>query len=125
MMSYRKYNIANEKTINYRVTFPCNNHCCQINIIVQERPEIFVIIHFSLFTRCNSKIFQLIKPVYNYVCILTSLYQFDKKLTKHFPANIYVFKVRIATLRITLLRFEQGILARNERMRVINSVLLH
>ena len=30
--------------------------------------------------------------------MLTSLYLFDKKLTKHFPANIHLFKVRIVTL---------------------------
>ena len=31
--------------------------------------------------------------------MLTSLYQFDKKLTKQLPANIYLFKVRIVTLK--------------------------
>ena len=31
--------------------------------------------------------------------MLTSQYQFQKKLKKPFPANIYLFKVRIATLR--------------------------
>ena len=37
--------------------------------------------------------------MYGYATILTSLYQFDKKLTKHFPANIYMFKATIVTLR--------------------------
>ena len=30
MTSYRKINIASEKIINYRVTSPSNDHCCQI-----------------------------------------------------------------------------------------------
>ena len=37
--------------------------------------------------------------MYSYACMLISLYQFDKTLTKHFPANIYLFKVRILALR--------------------------
>ena len=30
--------------------------------------------------------------VYSYACMLASLYQFEKKLTKNFPANIYLFR---------------------------------
>ena len=37
--------------------------------------------------------------MYSSASILISLYQFDKKLTKNFPANIYMFKVGIVTLR--------------------------
>ena len=62
-MSYRKINIAGEKIINYRVSSPRNHCCCQINIIVRERPGILVIIHFFLFLRRHSKIFKLLKPV--------------------------------------------------------------
>ena len=51
-----------------------------------ERPKILVIIF--LFLRCHSKTFELFEPVYNNACILTSLYQFDKKLTKQVPDNI-------------------------------------
>ena len=47
----------------------------------------------------QSKMFKLLQPMYSCACMLTSLYQFDKYLTKHFPANIYLFKVRIVTLR--------------------------
>ena len=50
MVSYRKINITREKIIDYRVTSP-SNHCCQINIIVQERPGISVIMHLFLFLR--------------------------------------------------------------------------
>ena len=46
-----------------------------------------------------SKRFKLIKLVYSYGCMLKSLYQFDKKLTKHFLAYGYLFKVKIVTLR--------------------------
>ena len=98
MMSYRKINIASEKIVNYRVTSPSKGHGYQINMIVRERPSILVIIDY-LFSSRYSNIFKLLKPVYSYACILTSLYQFDKKLTKHFPANIYTFQVRIVTLR--------------------------
>ena len=38
-------------------------------------------------------------PVYSYVCMLKSPYQYDKKLLEHFPANIYLFKARIVLLR--------------------------
>ena len=41
-MSHRINNIASE---NYRITSP-SNHCCQISIIVGERPGILVTIHF-------------------------------------------------------------------------------
>ena len=34
-----------------------------------------------------------------YASILTSLYQFDKKLMKHVLGNIYMFKTGIVTLR--------------------------
>ena len=78
MTSYRKINIASEKIIIYIVT-SLSNHCCQIFIIIQEKPEILVIIHFFLFLRCHSKIFKLLKQVYSYLYMLTSLYQFDKK----------------------------------------------
>ena len=37
--------------------------------------------------------------MYSYACMLTSLHQFDKKLTKNFLVNIYLIKVRIITLR--------------------------
>ena len=99
MTSYRKINIASEKIINSRVFSRSNHHCCQINIIVRERPGISVIIRFFIFIRRCSKIFKLLKPVYSYASILKSLYQFDKKLRKHFPVNIYMFKVRVVTLR--------------------------
>ena len=52
MKTYREINIASEKIINYRVTSPSNHHCCQINIIVRERPGILVIIHFSHLNQC-------------------------------------------------------------------------
>ena len=48
--SYRKINIANEKIINYRVTFP-SIHCCQICILAGERPGISFIICCFLFLR--------------------------------------------------------------------------
>ena len=48
--------------------------------------------------RRHSKIFKLLKPMYSYASFLASLDQFDKKLGKQFPANIYLFKVRIVTL---------------------------
>ena len=98
MTSYRKIKITSEKIVNYRVTSP-SNHCCQISFIVRERPGISAMMHFFLFLRCHSKIFKLLKPVYSQACMLTALYQFDKKLMKHFPANIYLFKVRIVILR--------------------------
>ena len=45
MTSHKKINIASE---NYRVTFP-SNHCCQISIIVELRPETSdLIILFSI-----------------------------------------------------------------------------
>ena len=81
MTPYRKINAASE------------------NIVVRERPEILVVIHFFLFLERHSKIFKLLKSTCSYASILTSLYQFDKKLTKPFPANIYMFKVRIVTVR--------------------------
>ena len=96
LASYKKINIASEEIINYRVTSQSHN-CCQISIIVRERTGISVIFFF-LFLRCHSKIFKLLEPVYSSACILTSPYQFDKKLTKHFPANIWLFKVRAVTL---------------------------
>ena len=37
--------------------------------------------------------------MYNYVRMLTSLYQFEKKLTRNFPANTYFFKASIVTLK--------------------------
>ena len=37
--------------------------------------------------------------MYSYAYILTWLYQLDNKLTKHFPANIYMFQVRLVTPR--------------------------
>ena len=70
MTSYRKTKIASEKIISYRVTSP-SNHCCQISIIVRERPGILVTIHFPLFLSRHSKIFKLLKQVYSYVCMLT------------------------------------------------------
>ena len=73
--SYRKINITSEKIINYRVTFPSNHHCCQINIIAREIPGISVVIHFYLFLRRNNKIFKSLKPAYSYACILTLRYQ--------------------------------------------------
>ena len=97
MTSYRKINIARENIVNYRVTSP-SNHCCQISFIVWERPRILVIIHFFVFLRHQNKLLKLL-PVYSYVCMLKSPYQYDKKLLKHFPANIYLFKVRIVLLR--------------------------
>ena len=87
MTLYRKINIASEKIINYKVTFPSNHHCFQINVIVQARPGISVAIYFFVFLRRYGKIFELLKPVYSYVFILTSLYQLDKKLSKPFPAK--------------------------------------
>ena len=98
MTSCWKIKVTSEKITNYRVNTPSNHHYCQINIIVQRRSKILVIIHFFFFVKCRSKIFKLLKRVYS---ILTSLYQFDKKLTKHFPANIYMFKVRIVRQEIT------------------------
>ena len=95
----QEINIKNEKIKNYRVSPPNNHHCCQINIIVRERPGIWVIIHFFLFLRRYSKIFKLRNLVYSYASILKSLYQFDKMLTEHSPANIYMFEVRIVTLK--------------------------
>ena len=50
MASYSKTNIASEKIINYKVTSP-SNHCCQISVIVGEKPEISIIIHSFLFLR--------------------------------------------------------------------------
>ena len=94
MTSYRKINIASEKIIIYIVT-SLSNHCCQIFIIIQEKPEISVIIHFFLFLRCHSKIFKLLKQVYSYLYMLTSLYQFDKKF---YQDNIYLFQVKLVTL---------------------------
>ena len=94
MVLHKKIDIASEKIINYRVSSLIHHHCSQINIIVREGPAILLIIHFF-----HSKIFKLLKPVNSYASILTSLYQFDKKLTKQFEANIYMFKVRIVTLR--------------------------
>ena len=98
MTSCWKIKVTSEKITNYRVNTPSNHDYCQINIIVQRRSKILVIIHFFFFVKCRSKIFKLLKRVYS---ILTSLYQFDKKLTKHFPANIYMFKVRIVRQEIT------------------------
>ena len=98
LTSYRMINIASEN-INQRVTYP-SNHCCQISLTVRERPGISVIIPFFLFLRCHNKEFKLLKPVHRYACMLTSPYQFDKKLKKHFPANIYLFKIRIIILRL-------------------------
>ena len=94
MTSYRKINIASEKIIIYIVT-SLSNHCCQIFIIIQEKPEISVIIHFFLFLRCHSKIFKLLKQAYSYLYMLTSLYQFDKKF---YQDNIYLFQVKLVTL---------------------------
>ena len=48
--SCRKINIASEKIINYRITFP-NNHCCQIDTVATERLGILVIISCFLFPR--------------------------------------------------------------------------
>ena len=76
-----------------------SNHYCQVSIILRERPGISVITHFFHFLWRHSNIFTLLTPVYSYACTLTSLYQYDKKLTTHFPASIYLFKVRIVTLR--------------------------
>ena len=98
MTLYRKIDITSEKVISYRVTSP-SKHCCQISIIVSERPGIFVIIHCFLFLGRHTKMFKSLKLVYSYACMLTSLYQFDKKLTEHFPANICLLKGRILTLR--------------------------
>ena len=95
MTSYRKINIASEKIIIYIVT-SLSNHCCQIFIIIQEKREILVIIHFFLFLRCHSKIFKLLKQVHSYPYTLTSLYQFD---IKFYQDNIYLFKVKLVTLR--------------------------
>ena len=91
--------MASEKIINCSVSPPSNHLCCQINIIVRERTGVSVIIHFFLFLGHLNKTFKLLKLVYSYASILTSLYQFDKMLTKHFPANIYMFSVRIVTLK--------------------------
>ena len=94
MTSNRKINIAIEKIINYIVT-SLGNHCCQIFMIVREKPEISVIIHFFLFLSRHSKIFKLLKQVYSYPYMLTSLHQFDKNF---YQANIYLFKVKLVTL---------------------------
>ena len=85
-------------TMSHWFTSP-SNHCCQISFIVQERAGISLIIHFVHFLRRHSRIFKSLKPVYSYACMLATLYQFEKKLTKHFPANIYLFKVRIVIMR--------------------------
>ena len=85
MTLYRKFNIASEKIINNKMTSPSNHHCFQINIIVRERPGISVVTNFYL--SFHGKIFKLLKQLYSYMCISASLYQFDKKLTKHFPAR--------------------------------------
>ena len=82
----RRINIASEKITNYRVSSPRNHHCYQINIIIREKTGILGIINFFLFQRHHSKIFKLLKRCI-VTLILTSLYQFDKKLTKHFPTN--------------------------------------
>ena len=97
MKAYRKANIAGEKILNYRVASPIN-YCCQISIIVQDRPKILVIIHSFLFQRHHSNIFELLTRMTN-AGMLTSLYLFDKDLTKHLTVNIYLFNVRIVTLR--------------------------
>ena len=60
---------------------------------------ISVIIQFFLFLRRHSKIFKLLKPTHIYASIDTQLYQFDKKLTEHFPDNIFMFKVGIVTAK--------------------------
>ena len=94
MTWYRKINIVSKKIINYRVSSPSTHQYCQINIIVPERPGILVIIHFFCLLRRQNKIFELLELTHSYA----SLYQFGKKLTKHIPANIDMFKVRIVTL---------------------------
>ena len=47
MTSHNKFNISSE---NYRVTSP-SNHCCQISIMIGERPGILVTIHCHLSLR--------------------------------------------------------------------------
>ena len=115
LTSYKKINIVSEKIINYRVTSQSHN-CCQISIIVREGPGILVIYIFFFFLKCHSKIFKLLEPVYSYACIFTSPYQFDKKLTKHFAANIWLFKVRAVTniFRSWKVQFLERKLARRE-----------
>ena len=88
MTSYKKTNIASGKIVNCRVTSP-SNHCCQFSFIVGDR-------HFFLLLRRRSNIFKLLKLVYSYACMLTSLYQFDNKA---FSTQHFLFKVRIAILR--------------------------
>ena len=94
MTPYKKINIASEKTtktrikIKYKILFQ-SNHCRQISILVQERPEVLAKIQCFLFVRqgrvhfnilfhwilrLHNKIFNLIKPVYIYACTLASLY---------------------------------------------------
>ena len=53
MISYRKINSASEKIINYKVTFPSNHHCFQINFVVRETPGISVVIHIFLFFKAS------------------------------------------------------------------------
>ena len=57
-----------------------------------------IIIHSFLFPRHHSSIFELLTRMTN-ADMLTSLYLFDKDLTKHLTVNIYLFNVRIVTLR--------------------------
>ena len=73
--SYRKINMASQKIIDYRDTSP-SNQSCQISFIVRESPEISVIKYFflSISLRRHNKIFNLLKAVHSYVCMLRSLY---------------------------------------------------
>ena len=85
----QEINIASETIINYRVTSPSNHSL--------RKTWNFGYNTFFFFLRSPSKIFKLLKPIHTYT--YTLLYQFQKKLKKPFPTNIYLFKVRIATLR--------------------------
>ena len=69
MTSYRKINIASEKIINYRFTYP-SNHCCQIHILAGERPGITLIICCFLFL---SKDVLLNRIKHEYICCDTNL----------------------------------------------------
>ena len=51
---YRKINNAIENITNYRVTSP-SNYCCQISIIVRERPGTSVMIHFFSFFKARTR----------------------------------------------------------------------
>ena len=89
MTSYRKINIACQKIISYRVISTTNHHCCQINIIVRERPRILFIIRFSLFLRHQNKIFKLIKPVYTFSSFLKNFFKYAKTMRTCVLSDIF------------------------------------